>query len=297
MKVIEHFLNLTHVLLLHLSSCDALFAIGLWIREQDLVDNNVSNVDILFGQFNGKSLGLIHAQELRDANCHEGGSLWVLELTVDFLSFLLHAVHGLEEFLVYNVWVHTCLSLSLHHAVHGSEHATEFLLQLDQLHDGLFKDVWQVQKSQGVSSWSSIENDQLEVVLVKTLQHLTKRCGLVDTGNAIFNLVHKTLALVLHLIGHSFHMAGFTTAETKAIHEGAASAGFWINFHGKKILKAIDLCWLSAELLIKCITEVMCGISRDDQNILPVLAHLHGQTAGCGSFTNTTFSTHEDPLE
>jgi hypothetical protein len=207
MKVIEHFLNLTHVFLLHLSSCNALFALRSWIREQNLVDDNVSNVDILFGQFNRESLGLVHAQELRDADSNEGGTLWVLELTVDLLCLLLHAIHCLEELFMDSVWVHTWLSLSLHHAVHGSEHASELLLELDKLHDGLFEDVWEVQKSQGMSSWSCIENDQVKVVLIKTLEHLTKRSGLVDSGYAIFDLVHETFALVLHFFGHSFHAA------------------------------------------------------------------------------------------
>ena len=144
MEVIKHLLNLTNILLLHLSPRDALFAIGSWIWEQHLINDNVSNIDILLGELNRKSLCLIHTEELWDAHCHESCPLWVLELPVDLLGLLLHAVKSLEQFLVDSVGVHPWLSLTLHHPVHGPEHATELFFQFNQLYDGLLEDVWQV---------------------------------------------------------------------------------------------------------------------------------------------------------
>ena len=142
MEVIKHLLNLTNVLLLHLSPGDALFAIRSRIWEQDLINDNVSYIDILLGELDRKSLCLIHTEELWNADCHESCPLWVLELPVDLLSLLLHAVESLKEFLVDSVRVHAWLSLTLHHSVHGAKHATELFFQFNQLYDGLLEDVW-----------------------------------------------------------------------------------------------------------------------------------------------------------
>lgn len=49
-EVIEDFLNLCHVFVLHFSSGYALLAIHLWVGEEHLVDDDVVNVDVLFGQ-------------------------------------------------------------------------------------------------------------------------------------------------------------------------------------------------------------------------------------------------------
>ena len=171
MEIIEHLLDLTHVFVLHFSTSDTLLAIGVWIREQDLVNDDVTDIDVLLGKLYGQPLGLIHREELRDANSDEGGGVWVPKLLVDLLSLLLHSIECLEQLLVHCLWVG---SLSLHHSVHGAQHASELLLQLDELYDSLFQDVWEVEQPQGMASGSSIEDDQVEVVLIKGLEHLTK---------------------------------------------------------------------------------------------------------------------------
>jgi len=53
MEVIVDLLNLSQVLVLHLSPGYALLAGFMRIWEQHLVNNNVVNVDLLLGQFNG----------------------------------------------------------------------------------------------------------------------------------------------------------------------------------------------------------------------------------------------------
>lgn len=50
MEIVKDLLNLGHVFVLHFSSGYTLFAIGRWIREEHLVDDNIMDVDILFCQ-------------------------------------------------------------------------------------------------------------------------------------------------------------------------------------------------------------------------------------------------------
>lgn len=152
------------------------------------------------------------------------------------------------------------LLLSLaHHGVHTSNHSAELLLELDHLDDTLLKDIWEVQKSEGVTRRSSIKNNQLKIISVQILQDLTERCCFVNTGYAAHDLGHEAFALLLHLLGHTLH--GLTALSTKhGTHTSKASSILvlsGVNLDGEEILESIDLCGFAIELLIKRITEVM----------------------------------------
>jgi len=93
MEVVVDFLNLSQVLVLHLSPCNALSAGLIRIREQHLVDYDIMNIDLLLGKFNGQTLSLIHAKEFRDTHCYERRLRSVFELAVNFFDLGFHAVH------------------------------------------------------------------------------------------------------------------------------------------------------------------------------------------------------------
>lgn len=71
MEVIVDLLDLCQVLLLHAATSFAFGAVLRWVWEEDLIDYNVMDINVLFGQLDGKSLSLIHGEEFRDAHSHE----------------------------------------------------------------------------------------------------------------------------------------------------------------------------------------------------------------------------------
>ena len=52
-EVIVDLSNLSQVLVLHPSSCNTLFAIFGWVRETNLVNDDVADVDLLLCHFDG----------------------------------------------------------------------------------------------------------------------------------------------------------------------------------------------------------------------------------------------------
>lgn len=59
-EVIVDFSDLSQVFILHLAARSALLAILRGVWEQYLVDNDVVDIDLLFGEFNRQSFGLVH---------------------------------------------------------------------------------------------------------------------------------------------------------------------------------------------------------------------------------------------
>ena len=106
MKVIVNFLNLSEVFVLHFSSGLALLAVFARVWEENLVNDDVLNVDLLFSKLDCKPLRLIHGQELRDAHGHEGRLLRVLELLVNFFYFGLHLIKSFEELILDFLRIH-----------------------------------------------------------------------------------------------------------------------------------------------------------------------------------------------
>jgi len=93
MEVVVNFLNLSQVLVLHLSPRNALSAGLIWIWEQYLVNYDIVNVDFLLGQFDSKSLGLIHTKEFRYAHRYERRLRGIFKLAVNFFNLSFHAVY------------------------------------------------------------------------------------------------------------------------------------------------------------------------------------------------------------
>ena len=137
MEVVVNLLDLCEVLILHLSSCDALLTVLGRIREQNLVDHDVVNVDLLLGQLNGQPLSLIHGQELGDADGHEGRLVRILKLFVHFLNLCLHGIDAIEQPLL-SILSTARLPRLVHHLGHLSEHSTKLILKFNQLDQSLF---------------------------------------------------------------------------------------------------------------------------------------------------------------
>lgn len=118
---------------MHLSSGAALLAVAGWVREQNLVNHDVVNVDLLFGEFDGQTLSLIHGEEFGNANCHECCLVSVLELLRDFLDAVLHLFHTFEKGLLHVLTV----AAATHHSAHRVKHASKFLIQFEELMETL----------------------------------------------------------------------------------------------------------------------------------------------------------------
>ena len=118
-EVIVNFLDLSQVLVLHLSSGSALLAWVCRIWEENLVNDDVSNVDFLLCKLDGQSFCFIHAQELWDAYSNESSFSFIFKLLIDLFNLLLHSVHALKELFMHNFWSHLFTVRSrLHHATH-----------------------------------------------------------------------------------------------------------------------------------------------------------------------------------
>jgi len=172
-------------------------------------------------------------------------------------------------------------SLSTHHGVHASNHSAEFLLKFNHLDDSLFKNFREIQKSKSMTRWSGIENNEFKVIFIQILQDLTERSCLINTGYTSHDLGHETLTLSLHLLGHTFHSLttlSWTEHGSKTSHATACVIS-WVNLNGKQVLEPIHLGWLTAKFLIKCITQVVRWIRRDNKNIFPMFGHFDGNAA------------------
>ena len=193
MEIVVNLLDLSEVLVLHASTGLALGAVlgGVW--EQDLVDYNVVDVDLLLGQLDRQSLRLVHREELGDADCNKRRLVSILELLVHLLNLCLHSVNAVEETLLHIFGVLASLrAIRVHHCLHLLEHATELVLQLNQLDETFFENVGEVEESEGVTRGRRVEDNQIKVVLVEGLDHLTEGGGLVDAWHARHQILHET---------------------------------------------------------------------------------------------------------
>ena len=130
MEIIVDLGYLCEVLLLHLASCFTLATILLRIREQDLVNHYIMNVDFLLGEFNRQSFCFIHTQELRDANSNEGGLVCILELFIDLFNLGFHSIYAIEKSLLHILRI---CSLLGHHCLHLTHHSSKLVFKLYQL--------------------------------------------------------------------------------------------------------------------------------------------------------------------
>lgn len=292
-EIVVDFLNLDQVFILHFSTGLAFWAILRRVGEQNLVNNNISNINLLLGQLNTKSLSFVHAQEFRDADSHESCLISICKLLVNFFDFLFHTVEGLEDLLLQFFRVYFLATLTAH-CLHLSEHASEFFLELDQLQNTFFEDFREFKKSKGMSSWCSIKYNKIKLVIVKSLHNLSKWGGLINSGNASHYLVEKALALLLGLFVHALH--DILTLEHGL--EAHSILLLRINLKSIQVRKSIDLHgFFPIELLVKGVTQVMSWVRWDDQDWFSVLGHLYGYAAGCSGLAHTPFASNKEPLE
>ena len=100
MEIIIDLSDLSKVLLLHFASGLTFATVLGRVREEDLIDDDVVDVDLLLGQFDGQSLRLVHAQELGDAHRDKSSLRCVLELLVHFFDLGFHSVDSVEQLLL-----------------------------------------------------------------------------------------------------------------------------------------------------------------------------------------------------
>jgi hypothetical protein len=68
------------------------------------------------------------------------------------------------------------------------------------------------------------------------------------------------------------------------------------SYHGEEVVDAINGSGFLSDFLVKTVTQVVSRISRDDQCFF-VLRQQSGQTAASCGFTDSSFASHEDPVE
>ena len=166
MEIVVNLLNLCEVLVLHSATSFALGAVLGRIGEQNLVDYNVMDIDFLLGQLDSQSFSLVHGEELGDANGDKGCFGRVLELLVDILDLGLHGIDSIKHALLKLLLIYLLTILLVHHVLHLTEHASELVLELNELNEALLQNVWEVEQAQCVTCRRRIENNQREVVLV-----------------------------------------------------------------------------------------------------------------------------------
>ena len=92
MEIVVNLLYLCEVLVLHSASSLAFSAVLGGIREQDLVDYYVVNINFVLGELNRQSFCLVHREELGDADGDKRCLICIFELLVNILNLCLHGV-------------------------------------------------------------------------------------------------------------------------------------------------------------------------------------------------------------
>ena len=191
MEVIVDLLDLCEVFVLHSATSLALGTVLTGVWEQDLVDYYVMNINFVLGKLDGQSFCLVHREELWDANSYKGCFGRVLELLIDILNLGLHGIDTIKHALLHLLRVLLFATL-IHHILHLAKHASELVLELDELDEALLEDVREVEQAQGVTRGRRIENDQREVVLVERLHHFAEARRLVNARHRPDQILHET---------------------------------------------------------------------------------------------------------
>ena len=269
-EVIVNLLNLCEVLVLHLASGFALSAVLPRVREQNLVDYNVMDVDFLFGQLDRQPFRLVHREELGDAHGHEGRLAGVLELLIHVLYLGLHGINPIEHTLLdffRALLLLTILRSLVHHGLNLVEHASKFIFKLDEFDQAFLENVGEIEQSQGMTGRRCVENDQREIILVERFHDFAETSSFIDTWHRchqVFHEPHRLLSCLLVLsLGHT-SLAKHSLEKTAS---GTTLIGGRVDFHGEKILEIFDCSRLVSELLIESIGQIVCGVRRNYQNL------------------------------
>jgi len=132
MEIFIQFQYLIQIFFLHFRPSLAHFALILW--EQDLVDDDVVDVDLELGQLLDQAFGLVHGEELRDADGNEGGFGAVFHLLVDYFRGLSHLFH-LAEYFIQSL-IH--ILFATQDAAHVVQQFVELLLEGQYLIEAFF---------------------------------------------------------------------------------------------------------------------------------------------------------------
>ena len=100
MEVVVDLLDLSQIFVLHLTTRYALFTILSRIREQNLVNHDVVNVDLLLRKLDCESLSFVHRQKFRNTYGNESSLACIFELSVNFFDFRLHAIQSRKQLLL-----------------------------------------------------------------------------------------------------------------------------------------------------------------------------------------------------
>ena len=128
MEVVVDLLDLSQIFVLHLATCYAFFTILSRIREQNLVNHDVVNVNLLLRKLDCETLSFVHRQKFRNTDGNESSLACIFKLSVNFFDFRLHAIQSRKQLLL-NVLPATLA----HHTRDRVQHSTKLVTQLHKL--------------------------------------------------------------------------------------------------------------------------------------------------------------------
>ena len=128
MEVVVDLLDLSQIFVLHLATRYAFFTILGRIREQNLVNHDVVNVNLLLRKLDCESLSFVHRQKFRNTDGNESSLACIFKLSVNFFDFRLHAIQSRKQLLL-NVLPATLA----HHTRDRVQHSTKLVTQLHKL--------------------------------------------------------------------------------------------------------------------------------------------------------------------
>mmetsp|Transcript_41437 Transcript_41437/g.123802 ORF Transcript_41437/g.123802 Transcript_41437/m.123802 type:complete len:274 (+) Transcript_41437:108-929(+) len=168
-EVFVEVMELVQVLLLHAHARFQQPRPPIGVGKDDLVDDDVVRVDFIFCQLLHQALRFIQRQKLGDAHAHKRCQVRVLELFVDLLHNVQHALHFPEKLLR-----DVALCAAAQHAADLAHHAAHRALQAYQFVQALLKDVGEVEQPQRMSGGSRVEDDRAVVQRLHLLHDLRK---------------------------------------------------------------------------------------------------------------------------
>lgn len=121
----------------------------------NLIDNDVVRVNVIFGEILDKPFRLVEAEKLGNTDTDKGGLLGVGELAVDVGDGGTHGIELGKEVVAVDV-----------HAHHGrdlGEHAAESAAHLGELAQGFFQDAGEGEETEGVAGGRRVKDDDFVV--------------------------------------------------------------------------------------------------------------------------------------
>lgn len=318
-EILEEVKDLVDVLVLHLAARDALATGAVGVGEDnlrvmaewlaDLVNDDGVHVDLVLGELLHQTLGLVHAQELGDADSDEGGFVDVLEALGHLVNSALQLRHLLLDGAhAGRVRSHQRGHLGLRACSEADlrEQAREGRRQSVQTIEGGFKHGGEGKKAQGVSRRRSVENDHIVLHLLHLLHELREGERLVDSGDGRRQIADQIVQFASRLLIHSRNAEQLLELYLSFQHIIVTILGIGFNLHTVEIRKAVDKKWMARKLLLECVTmdglfvqhrvpQVVGRISGNDKDALSRVGKLHSERARGRCLANASLSANEDP--